>query len=79
MDSMVMNTDGCDIAHETLVLEKYGTEVMCAGWNPQLNLPGDSLVHRSTSTAICLRTWRTWMSIPSGKGCTSICADHKRF
>ncbi len=44
MDSSVMNTDGCDIAHEALMLEEYGEEVMFAGWNPQLNLLGDSPV-----------------------------------
>ncbi len=44
MDTIVMNVDECDIAHEALMLEEYGEEVMFAGWNPQLNLLGDSPV-----------------------------------
>jgi hypothetical protein len=38
MDTLVMDTNGCDIEQEALVVEEYGDEVMCAGWNPQLTL-----------------------------------------
>lgn len=31
-------------AHEALPGDEYGDEVMCAGWNPQLNLAGTSPV-----------------------------------
>jgi hypothetical protein len=44
MDTIVMDTNGCDIEHEALVVEEYGDEVMCAGWNPQLTLVGESPV-----------------------------------
>ena len=41
MDTIVMDMNGCDVEHETLVVEEYGDEVMCAGWNPQLTLAGE--------------------------------------
>ena len=37
MNTIVMNT-----GNEASMLEQYGEEVMCAGWNPQLTLMGDS-------------------------------------
>jgi hypothetical protein len=44
MDTIEMNIDGCSIGHEALVVEEYGEEVMCAGWNPQLMLVGEGPV-----------------------------------
>lgn len=44
MDTLVMDANGCDIEHEALVVEEYGDEVMCAGWNPQLTLVAESPV-----------------------------------
>ena len=31
MATIVMNMDGCDIAHEALMLEEFGNEAMCVG------------------------------------------------
>lgn len=39
MTTIEMNIDGCDIAHEALMLEEYGKEVY-----PQLTLVGESPV-----------------------------------
>lgn len=44
MDTLVNGLDGCDIEHAALVVEEYGDEVLCAGWNPQLTLLGESPV-----------------------------------
>jgi hypothetical protein len=44
MDTLVNGLNGCDIEHAALVVEEYGDEVMCAGWNPQLTLLGESPV-----------------------------------
>ncbi len=44
MDTIVMSFNGCDIEVEAPVMEEYGEEVMCAGWNPQLTLAGESPV-----------------------------------
>jgi hypothetical protein len=44
MAAIVMDTDGCDIAHETQMLEEYGEEVMCAGWIPPRTLRGENVV-----------------------------------
>ena len=44
MATIVMDMDGCDIAHETLMLEEYGEEVMCAGWISPRTLKGESEV-----------------------------------
>lgn len=44
MATIVMDMDGCDIAHETLMLEEYGEEVMCAGWIPPRALKGENVV-----------------------------------
>ena len=40
MATIAMNKDGCDTEHDALMLEEYGDEVLCAGWNPQLALVG---------------------------------------
>ncbi len=32
----MMNMSSYSIEHEVLVVEKYGEEVLCAGWNPQV-------------------------------------------
>jgi hypothetical protein len=40
MNAIEMNIGGSRIAHEALSCEEYGEEVMCAGWNPQLDLAG---------------------------------------
>jgi hypothetical protein len=42
MAAIVLDTDGFDIAHEKLMLEEYGEEVMNAGWIPPLTLKGES-------------------------------------
>lgn len=44
MATIVMDMDGCDVAHETLMLEEYGEEVMCAGWIPPRTLKGENVV-----------------------------------
>jgi hypothetical protein len=36
MATIVMNIDGCDIAHEALMLEEYGEETKRAECKPQL-------------------------------------------
>jgi hypothetical protein len=41
MATIVMNIDGCDIAHEALMLEEYGEEKTRAEWKPQLAPAGD--------------------------------------
>lgn len=40
MATIAMKKDGCDTEHDALMLEEYGDEVLCAGWNPQLALVG---------------------------------------
>jgi hypothetical protein len=44
MTAIVRNIDGCDIEHETLMLQEYSEEVMCTGWNPELALATESPV-----------------------------------
>jgi hypothetical protein len=44
MATIVLDMDGCDIAHEKLMLEEYGEEVMSAGWIPPRTLKGESEV-----------------------------------
>lgn len=44
MATNVLDMDGCDIAHEKLMLEEYGEEVMNAGWIPPLILKGESRI-----------------------------------
>jgi hypothetical protein len=44
MSTLVMEMDGSDIEHAAPMIEEYGDEVMCAGWNPQLTLVGDAPV-----------------------------------
>jgi hypothetical protein len=46
MATIVMNIDGCDIAHEALMLEEYGEEKTRAEWKPQLAPAGDGPVAR---------------------------------
>jgi hypothetical protein len=41
MTTIVRNMDGCDIAHEALMLEEYGEEVMCAAGDLQLMQVGE--------------------------------------
>lgn len=41
MDTVDMNTNGCYIEHETLIVDEYGEEVTCTGWNPLLTLAGE--------------------------------------
>jgi hypothetical protein len=36
-----MNMSGYEIEREIVAVEEYGDEVMCAGWNPQLELASD--------------------------------------
>lgn len=36
MSTIVMDMNGSDIEHAAPMVEEYGDEVMCAGWNPQL-------------------------------------------
>lgn len=40
MDTVDMNTSGCYIEHETLIVDEYCEEVTCTGWNPLLTLAG---------------------------------------
>lgn len=44
MATIVMNMDGCDIAHEALKLKEYGEEAMCSGQYPQCSPAGESPV-----------------------------------
>ncbi|ADE12497.1 hypothetical protein [Sideroxydans lithotrophicus] len=44
MATIVLDMDGCDIAHEQLMLEEYGEEVMSAGWIPPRTLKGENEV-----------------------------------
>jgi len=44
MATIVLDTDGFDIAHEKLMLEEYGEEVTNAGWIPPLTLMGESRI-----------------------------------
>ena len=37
----VMNMGSYEIEHDDRVDEEYSDEVMCAGWNPQLELVGN--------------------------------------
>jgi len=46
MAAIAMNKDGCDTEHDALMLEEYGDEVMCAGWNPQLAVVGASSIEQ---------------------------------
>ncbi|MBI5006481.1 MAG: hypothetical protein HZB95_05080 [Nitrosomonadales bacterium] len=39
--TIVMNMSSYEIERETEAAEAYGDEVMCAGWNPQLELVGE--------------------------------------
>lgn len=40
--AVVMNMSGYEVERESVAAEEYGDEVMCAGWNPELALIGDS-------------------------------------
>ena len=44
MDTVNNKINKCDTEHEAPVIEEYGDEVMCAGWNPQLALAGEGPV-----------------------------------
>ncbi len=46
MATIMMNIDGCDIAHEALMLEEYGAEKRRVEWNPQLAPAGYDAVDR---------------------------------
>ena len=39
--TITMNMSGYEIERKVVAVEEYGDEVMCAGWNPQLQLVGD--------------------------------------
>ncbi len=47
MATIVMDVNECDIAHEKLMLEEYGEEVMSAGWIPPRILKSRSKNGRS--------------------------------
>ena len=34
----IMNMNEYEIEREVVAVEEYGDEIMCAGWNPQLEL-----------------------------------------
>ena len=42
MNTLVIDMNECNAEQEVPAVEEYGDEVMCAGWNPQLALVGDS-------------------------------------
>ena len=44
MTTIVMDMNDCDVEHEVAVNEEYDEEVMCAGWNPQLQLVAEGPV-----------------------------------
>jgi hypothetical protein len=44
MSTLVMDMNGSDIELAAPAIEEYSDEVMCAGWNPQLTLVGESSV-----------------------------------
>ena len=39
--TIVMNMSGYEIERETIAVEQYGDEVLCAGWSPQLAQVGE--------------------------------------
>jgi hypothetical protein len=49
MNSVVMDTNGCDLAHETLMLKEFGEAVNRA--NPELHLAGKDAVGKSGKPA----------------------------
>lgn len=57
MDTVAMNMKGPNIGHEALMTEEYGEEVMCAGWNPQLTLVGDSPVAQLNKHVNLIADW----------------------
>lgn len=54
MKTIVMNIDGCDIKHETLMAQEYGEEVLCEGWNPQLALARESRIEQQVDKRVYL-------------------------
>ncbi len=46
-NTVVMNMNGCDIEYAASMIERYGEEIMSAGWNPQLALMGASPLAQS--------------------------------
>lgn len=50
-----MNMSGYEIEREVVAVEEYGEEVMCAGWNPQLELVGDCPVAKMDKHAVFAR------------------------
>lgn len=46
MATILMSIDGCEIAHEALMLEEYGEEKKRAEWYPQLALASNGAVAR---------------------------------
>lgn len=44
MNTLVIDMNGCDTGLEAPVVEEYGDEVLCAGWNPQLTQTSESPV-----------------------------------
>lgn len=51
MATIVMNIDGCDIAHEALLLKEFGEEVRYAGQEPQLRLASERSVAQTSMRA----------------------------
>lgn len=48
MNTVVVKMNGCDIEYAASMIERYGEEIMNAGWNPQLALMGTSPLAQST-------------------------------
>jgi hypothetical protein len=57
METVAMNMKARNTAHEALMIEEYGEEVMCAGWNPQLTLVGDSPAVQFNKHANLIAEW----------------------
>lgn len=54
MATIVRDIDGCDIAHEALILQEYSEEVKCAGWDPQLALATASSAATEEAVDSCI-------------------------
>lgn len=50
-----MNMSGYEIERKVAAVEEYGEEVMCAGWNPELELVGDRPVPEVDRHAVFAR------------------------
>lgn len=62
MTTDATDMDGCDIAHERLMLDEYGEEVMSAGWIPSHTLMGENKVALAIVPAEAIDTGESFLS-----------------